>query len=262
MAIAYDNAGLAFDGSGTSGSGSFTVGSGTNRILFCGLTLANSGDTLTSVTYNSVAMTQIGKKKDPSSNLWRYLYYLINPSSGSNTLAASSSTSTTSFNAVCSSYSGARQTGQPDSSATADASSATSVTGNTTSVADNSWAIMYGGNFNSALSAGTGSTLRVDSGGGYGAIVDSNGAITPAGATSLQITGSSSNWSAIIATLTPPITISLTVDETVTATEVSGVGTTFLEDVSLAETFGAQSAKFHNPNAKSSTVWTNRQKSV
>jgi len=204
MAITYDNAGLAADGSGTSISGSYTVGTGANRILFCGLTLANSGDTLTSVTYNSVAMTQIGKKKDPTANIWRYFYYLIAPATGSNTLAATSSGATTTFNAICSSYYGVKQSAQPDSSATADATGTATITGNTTSVANNSWSIIYGGNFSTGLGAGSG-TLRIDSGGGYGAIIDSNAGITPPGATSLQITGGggSYNWSAIIATFAP-----------------------------------------------------------
>ena len=82
--ITYDN---SVDGGNNGGSTasltySYTVGSGSNRLLVVNLIGDTSADDISSVTYGGTAMTLVGKVQAPSNN-WQYLYYLLNPSSGS-----------------------------------------------------------------------------------------------------------------------------------------------------------------------------------
>lgn len=81
MAIAFVNSNAT-----NSNSFSYTVGSGSNRCL---VVFILHSDTVTGVTYNSVAMSSADSVTGGGANL--YAYYLVNPASGSNTLSISHS---------------------------------------------------------------------------------------------------------------------------------------------------------------------------
>lgn len=197
MAIAFD----AASGSTTTGT-SLTFAhtcSGTDRALLVHYISDASGDVVTGITYNGVAMTFVGRVQSPTSR-WTGLFYLANPSSGSNNIVVSASASAY-IEANAASYTGVAQTGNPEASATNTGASATSVTGTVTTLTDAAWLVMGGHAAAGSHAAGTGTTRRRL--GTVGAVFDSNGGLTPAGSHSLQQTHASTNASVYIVSLKP-----------------------------------------------------------
>lgn len=206
MAIAFD---AATDG-GYLGSGSpktfnHTVGSGDNRLLIVGgFDAGSSGTTITGVTYNGVAMTYVNSVKNPPENRFSWMYYLLNPDTGTHAVSISFSSGDVGAWAV--SYTGVAQSGQPDANGTDSASGVTSRTTSLTSIADNCWHMMTSRNNVGAAGAGAGATSRVSSAAG-GGFVDSNGPKTPAGSYSMNVTtgGGSGGIANVIATFKPAV---------------------------------------------------------
>lgn len=131
-----------------------------------------------------------------STGQFLYVYYLANPTSGTNNVVITVNSSIE-MHACAAAYTGAAQTGLPDSVATQTAGSGTSAILTTTTVADNAW--MFGIFRNDSAgngSAGTGTTQR-ESMTGQASCDDSGGALTPAGSHSIQETwsGSATNYS-------------------------------------------------------------------
>lgn len=209
MAIAFD---AAVDGgltlSGTSLTWSHTV-TGSNPILFVGVfgDLVSGDPTcglITGVTYNGVSLTQIPTNSPvfTPSDRCGYLFYLAGPATGTHDVVVSGFVLMV-IAGVSASYTGAKQTGIPDSSAQNTATSANDITTTTTVVAANSWTILYERNTFGAATAGTGSTQRVSSANGIG-LFDSNGPLA-AGAQSQQVqtVGHTPNWGTIMASFAP-----------------------------------------------------------
>jgi hypothetical protein len=90
MAIAFDSA-ASQSHSGGNTSYTHTVGTGlSNSIMFCFISQSDySAITVGTPTYNSVSMTSIGSRDQGQNKL--YVYYLLNPASGSNTVATTQS---------------------------------------------------------------------------------------------------------------------------------------------------------------------------
>lgn len=191
MAIAFD---AATDGGkvnpGTSLTFSHTC-TGSNGLLVVGFAGDNFGgaDDVSSVTYNSVALT-LAKKITSATGGDRisYIYYLLGPATGAhNVVITCSSSHLIQGGAV--SYTGVKQSAQPDASTTNFSStSATTLTTSLTTVNDNSWCVLLHGGYDggSAPTAGASTTRRTFDGtdGGWG-LFDTNAAVTPAGSRSL-----------------------------------------------------------------------------
>jgi len=190
MAIAFDafTAG-ALVNPGSSVTISHTC-TGSNRILFVGAIVRTNS--ISGVTYNSVAMTQIGS---PVTNVNDKisLWYLIAPATGSNNVVITQTGSSV-INGCAISYTGAKQSGQPDAYTDTAQASAANQDGTVTTVADNSWAVMYAYDATTgSSSAGTGTTLRGTSTGGANTqFYDGNGPKTPAGSYTLNFVASGS----------------------------------------------------------------------
>ena len=137
MSIAYD-ATSGGNGTGTSLTYAHTCSTGDDRILFVGINITDNTDSVTGVTYAGSAMTLVNKRS--GTNAFLYLYYIIAPATGANNVVVSTSASKQ-IVAVGSSYTGAAQTGQPDSSATVKNTSGTSLVLQTTVVASNCWLV-------------------------------------------------------------------------------------------------------------------------
>lgn len=214
MAIANTAASAGSYASASSATLSHTCTAG--DILFvCILTL---GDSVTGVTYNGVAMTQLRKRqctKFGATN-WQYIYFLSNPASGANNIVASFSP-----NSYCelfgASYSGASPT-QYDS--TSQGSGTTTGSGSpftltTTVVAANSWLLSWTKDGSGGSTAGSGTYRRSprDSGAGDQGW-DSNGAVA-AGARSLNHvnTFNPTDWDGIIISIAPFVPTSLVGNE-------------------------------------------------
>lgn len=195
MALAFDASSQGNQDSGTSVTFSHTT-AGSNRILVVFVRLTGSGDTITGVTYNSVSMSSAGASVlSNDSNRRLYAFYLINPASSTNDIVITAS-STSSFKGHAYSYTGAKQSGQPDSYNGASPSSTTTPSINLTPNLANCWAVI-GATNNADDPSGTSNWSTRLSAGGQ-ASGDSNG-IVPASTIAYGMTYGSSVSNAMIA---------------------------------------------------------------
>lgn len=173
---------LAFDAAGTLNYAAGTTFSHTCAVGATLLLVMIRADTavVTTVTYNSVAMTQIAGISFTGNY---YLYYLVSPASGAHTVAI---TSASSVGAASASYTGTAITGIPDASTTATNASAT-LTTTLTTVADRCWvAYAVADRGGAAPTAGTNYTIRATPSASTSMVLgDSNFSVTPPGAFSM-----------------------------------------------------------------------------
>lgn len=200
--INYDNATVQLTVGATSSTFAHTV-AGNNRLLLVG-TFSTAGDTVTGITYDGVAMSQITKRAGLSGEQM-YVYGLLNPSTGSNNVVVSSS-GTTTMRSHAVSYTGVKQSGLPDNF-TSTGATTNSLTTSLTPVADNCWTFLFVRS-NDNISAGTNST-------GRGALstsasFDSSTPITPAALYSMTATIATSQVTGSIMVSVAPFVTSAT----------------------------------------------------
>lgn len=198
FAIAYEAEGQAYVGSGTATASFSLTTAGSDRII-TGFTYDQTTSQTTTATYNSIAMTEVTNFTPSGTAPFRfYSFYQVNPTIGSNTCAATRSGTSNDYYFFAGTYSGAKQTGQPDNSVTNQSlATVTSLTFTLTTVADNCWTTLGAASNWGGLAASTGSTLRGSVINSFGGYFDSNAAKTPAGSTSMTIscsTGTPSFW--------------------------------------------------------------------
>ena len=165
---------------------------GTKRILIVA-TRGTMGvaDVITGVTYNSVAMTKLGSSYQGSSDRWIALWYLLNPSTGTNTITVSASLGDVIMGSS-SSYTGVGKIGTTTGTATD--GSATSLTTSFTTTRPNSWLVAAVGNSAGQATAGTGTAVRGSIGAGI-CVADSNAKINiPSSSSLVTNLGSSTTW--------------------------------------------------------------------
>jgi hypothetical protein len=214
--ITYDSSadGGNNGGSTTSLSYSCTVGSGPNRLLLVNLVGDNVADDISSVTYAGTPMTLIGKIQAPSNN-WQYLYYLLNPSSGSNNIVITAGSPHYLISQAASWYN-VKQGSQPDAFTTnTAAATSTSLTTSLTTVATGSLVVqgVWSGTGCAScsppgahLAAGTGATPIITDAAfdGLGIFVSSGSPVVPPG--NVSMTTISDGWesnSVIMASFAP-----------------------------------------------------------
>lgn len=203
MAISYDAAvGPTKVAGGVATASHSHTCTGSNRIIFIGIT-DQSGvpSNLTAVTYNGVSATLIDQIDNSIGDGQTYLYYLIAPASGSNTVSVTRSTTTNSLIIYSASYAGAKQSGVPDASATGASSGGT--TQAVTTILDNCWSVCCWYSRGDTSSAGASTTLRT-SGTNQGGMFDANSAKTPAGTVTLAISQSGSEANSRVMASFPP----------------------------------------------------------
>lgn len=194
--IAFDTAVAGgYTLSGTSHTFSHTC-TGDELILFV-LAFVQIGTT-TGVTYNGTAMTLVDSQGHTGGNV--SMWYLLNPAVGAHNVVVTAS-GTTVVAGKSASYTGVRQSAQPDASFKQNFSGTSSVWGAVTTVADNCWTILMVSDQTGGELAGTGTTLRVAADGQ--AIFDSNGAISPAGTNFLRTSNAVLNWGVVMASFAP-----------------------------------------------------------
>jgi hypothetical protein len=151
----------------------------------------NDGTTLTvsSFTYDAVSMgTVVTEASTVNGDIRGYLLVAPNTTAGAALTVTYNASSTYIF--ICAvSYTGAAQTGQPDAfNSGADAASLATITVSVTTVANNCWISGTVRHDNGGTVTGT-NAFTVISNPAYGvALHDTNGAITPAGATTVGST--------------------------------------------------------------------------
>lgn len=198
ISIAFDNA-STFQSvtTVTSLTYSFTVGSGTNRMLLVGVS-SNGTTAPSSVTYAGSSMTLIKTQTFNFGAAAGFLYAIVSPTSGANNIVITFAGSTN-ITSTAASYSGVFQSTTPDAS-TSNGTGGTSHVLTLTTVANNCWTFAWS-HAGGAVSAGTGATLRSQSGQVSGSF-DSNGPITPPGSTSETINFPSSQAVSLMVSFT------------------------------------------------------------
>ena len=193
MAIALDT--TTTGSGGTSWSHTCT---GSNLILW----VHTFGGT-SAVTYNSVSMISAGTVASGAGRASTELWYLVNPATGSNTITLTGGSGN-----GAASYTGAKQTGQLDSTNTSTVGTAqSSITISTTVVDANSWLVIATADGQGGETGGTGTTIRRLNANGL-ALADSNAGLG-AGSRSLQVVfgGSSTTSAGVIASFKPSIDV-------------------------------------------------------
>lgn len=181
FAIAYDatDAGL-FDNSGTATV--FTLAhtcTGTNLMLAVGFYKDHTTPaTVSSFTYNSSNLTLA--KEEVSTNLFdEYLYYILGPSTGTHnevlTLSNAIPGNSKQLGMMGTSYTGVKQSGQPDSTAGNTQASEASLTVTTTVVAANCWLVGHANNDEGVMTGLSTGTSRGSAGNSW--FGDSNGTV-------------------------------------------------------------------------------------
>ena len=176
MALAYDASASGNVNPGTSVTYALTI-TGTNTYLVTGVRIEDPvNDLITGVTRNAVAMTRDVRQPHVAATETVYIYSLVNPATGNVVVSSSGSIG---ISSVSASYTGAKQSAQPDSSAGVNAALATSITLTTTVVASDCWLVGFGGwAAGGSISGGSGTTIRAQEGTFGNALGDSNGTVS------------------------------------------------------------------------------------
>lgn len=165
------------------------------------------GDTLSSLDFNGVAMTQVTKVNLPAKSEWIYLYYQTNPPVGTFNVGIGYTASII-MRSNAGTYSGTATTGIPQASTTNTATASTSVTTHLTTTTDNSWVVMTAYADGGSIWGSTGATTRNVQATAL-ALLDSGGPKTPAGVVSMTATSTSGTWGVIMAAFGEPVSSSL-----------------------------------------------------
>lgn len=196
-AIAFDAFVQSADTSGTSITITTHTVTGSNMIGTAGAFGQDNTDTVTGITWNGVDMTKINDITITGNNT-NSLWYIIAPTTGN--IVASWSTSNVK-RLDTATYSGAKQSAQPDASATASCSACTTLSGTVTVVAADSWVVGFGQSDTGNLSAGT-DTVNRNTRANDTAYMDSND-LRAAGAQSIIETASSGKLTWNVASIAP-----------------------------------------------------------
>lgn len=267
MSIALDATSSISAPGGSSSSFSHTC-SGSNRILIVGVSIAQTGNTVsvTGITYNGVALTKIDREATLTSRATE-LWYLIAPATGAHSISVTlSGTPDAFFNVGAASYTGTNQGLQPSSSGkTGFTSSVTTITQSVTTTADNSWLVGVGcdgATPNPVVQAGTTFRLSVNNrtGNGYELFfLDSNAAKTPAGSFALGWTHDSAAGSIIAAAIMPSVA-SISMTETTVTSDSAKDGYKVTASDTTHGSDSSSSKKGWRNQPKNSSTWRNQSK--
>ena len=139
------------------------------------------GDRITGITYDGDAMTKVTNITVPGDNVVLSQYYLLNPSSGAKNVVVSLASGFMEGDSA--SYTGVKQSGQPDNSGTKTQEDNATISTNLTPVLDNCWIIVSNFGPPAEPTAVAGVTKRQNQ------LFDSNAPITPAAAHTVTIGG-------------------------------------------------------------------------
>lgn len=214
MAIAFDAATTSANNVWNFGTGSYSWShtcTGSNLILFVGVEIFSaSALSVSGITYNGVALTKVdrivaaleGNRQDCE------LWYLVNPATGSNTIAVSLSGTADFTTAQAASYTGVNQSNPIDTSNTNQNTSASTTFSNTaTTTADNCWLVSTVFPRGGLPSASTGTIRRASNTGSLCCFFDSNSVTSPPGSDSLNYTSASGTWPGGVMAVVAPFVI-------------------------------------------------------
>lgn len=167
---------------------------GTNLVLIVSVfTTGISGrDSISGVTFNTVGMTLVDKQQNAAGDAYGYTFILVAPATGAHNVVVSASESAT-IRSDAISYTGAKQSGQPDSHGKKTTSGTPTITNAVTTNSPQCWMIVAASGHDIGAPQGqTNVTIRENSTGVI-SIGDSNGFIDPAQSFSQTLTVGGSN---------------------------------------------------------------------
>ena len=201
---------IAFDAASNSGYqaavSSFSwshTNAGSSRVLFVTVSLLGTGS-VSGITYNSVAMVNLGSATKTNGVLRTEVWYLVNPTNGTQTVAVTlSGVNTGSAHAI--SYSGAYQAGVPAAVVNTASGTGNPGTVSVTTENDHQWVMGVIATTDTAITASETQRANVTGALGSGAQSDTNADVTPAGAQSLSWTnvGVADTWAMSIIAIRP-----------------------------------------------------------
>lgn len=198
LPIAFDNVTSPSNVNAGSLTYAHTINTSSFTLLFVGVTKSQS-QSISSVTYAGVGMTKIGSSVNvPGDTRDVNLYFLFNPAGGTNNVVITLSGTGSIFSEAASYVNTASS--QPDNNTSNTLNSNGTLTTTLTPVVSNCWAVVYGYQTSTSLTAGTGSTYR---GGGQSAIFDSNAIISGSTAMSVTVNGAFNGGATIMASFAP-----------------------------------------------------------
>jgi len=175
---------------------------GDDLILWVGVS-EEGADDVSTVTYNGVGLTELTQSGTVVGAGFSQMWYLVGPDTGANNIVITRAGTTGRLTGDAVSYTGASQTGVPDSQAATTASSASTFNISTTVVASNCWIVGYSDNSTGGQSAGTGTVIRRQ-GSDSSTLIDSDGVVAT-GSVALQLTSAGSNWTGAVASFKPVV---------------------------------------------------------
>lgn len=214
MAIALDTDSVATPVSGTGTvTWTHTMGAGTNQVLIVGIqNFSSTLRTVNALTYNGVGMTLLKAANTGSFDAGE-LWYLVNPTTGANTVSCTLSGSASGISAGGMSFTGVDQTTPMDVvGGASQAGSGASISGSITTVTDLAWVfgtVTYDDPTHTLTCGNTqdwNSTASSHIGAG-----SHTGPKTPAGSQSLTWTSSANvgtPWVMVLGALRPAVTAS------------------------------------------------------
>lgn len=209
MALARDASSSGFKNGATGPLDFAHTNTGSDLLLLVGVQCQD--DSITGVTYNSVALTQI-RKKAAGGGSFVYMYGLRAPATGANTVSVAF-TGSKFMRAIAVSYTGFLGDLPDASNDVAGTDTVTSQAITITTIANNCWfaAMVYAANVATAITAsGGGTSVRTEQANTM--FMDSNGALTPAGLKSMtaDFNANSSGERAIVGVSVSPTAASST----------------------------------------------------
>lgn len=167
-------------------SGDHEVAAGSDRIICSGV-WDQGGDRVDDVDYDAVDLT--GDKSETAGTEYVYVWHLVAPNTGTNTIRAHRDTSDAfAMHIESADYTGADQSSQPDSTASGNDSGVDTLSYTLTVVADQSWAFSMARNTGGQIKSDT--NFTVFTGGAGGRAGDSDGALS-SGNNNIVIDGNS-----------------------------------------------------------------------
>lgn len=203
-AVTYDLNATYYTASSSSFSSSFTVGNNSNRILFAAVCVnAFSGATISSVTYNGVAMTELNTQSgSPYTNK---TYYLLAPTTGSNNITVTTSLATAIGVAAFSVYNAKQQAPEASSSAST-VSPSDAITATVTPKTNRAMVISVATPLRTSTPTGTAYTTNpVVVSPSNDITVGSSGELTPMQPVSISATGNGTNGMSLFAYSFAPV---------------------------------------------------------
>lgn len=163
-----------------------------------------SGLPVVSWTYNGDSLTTDKEEEDPSAaaNNIR-VGSLVNPDAGTHDLTFTKSNATGFISLCVAEYSGAKQTGQPDATASDSSASASGLSYTITTVSDDCWVMTVASNTTGVLNSGTNYTIIEQPSTSNAAFGDSNASVGAAGGKTVSMSGNSGRWYAASASYAP-----------------------------------------------------------